>query len=66
MPRSITTLDSLDLSLISLSDEDIEAMEEGKDSMLVMKEEVEEHRRLQEMFGRAQVVHVANPFYAVS
>ena len=31
-----------------------------------MKEEVKEHRRLQEIFGQAEVVHVANPFYAVS
>ena len=45
----------LDLSFISLSDEELEAMEE-----------VEEHRALQEMFGQEEVVHVENLFFSVS
>ena len=34
--------------------------------MLVIKKEVEEHRQLQGIYGQAEVVHVANPFYTVS
>ena len=59
-------MDSLDMSIVSLSDEELEAMGEKEDSMLVIKKEVEEHRQLQEIYGQAEVVHVANPFYAVS